>query len=71
MTVGGTRIAESEFDIVSCSNNIKKGSASITIKGIGDYGGTKMVKFTFKNNWVCISAEMLSYGLCNLGTVKK
>jgi len=49
VTVGGTKLAESEFEIVSCTNNIKKGKASITIKGKGNYGGTKTIKFTIKS----------------------
>lgn len=49
ITVGGTKLAESEFEIVSCTNNMKKGKASITIKGKGNYGGTKTIKFTIKS----------------------
>lgn len=35
------------FEIVegSYSNNIKKGTASVRIRGLGDYGGEKIVKF--------------------------
>jgi hypothetical protein len=48
-----------DFEIVegSYKNNIKKGTASVTIKGCGEYGGTAVVKFkiTEKNlsilNW--------------------
>ncbi|MCR4739732.1 MAG: InlB B-repeat-containing protein [Lachnospiraceae bacterium] len=37
-----------DFEIVeeSYANNVKKGSASVTIKGIGNYGGTKTIKYT-------------------------
>ena len=36
-----------DYEIVvgSCKNNINKGTASISIKGKGNYGGTKIVKF--------------------------
>lgn len=36
-----------DYEIVAGSyqNNTNKGTASVTIKGIGDYGGTKTVKF--------------------------
>ena len=36
-----------DFEIVEGSyvNNIKKGTASVTIKGIGNYGGTRKVTF--------------------------
>ena len=49
VTVGGNKLTASEFEIVSCTNNIKKGKASITIRGMGNYGGTKTVKFTIKS----------------------
>lgn len=34
-----------EYEIVGYRNNVKKGTATVTIKGIGNYGGTKTVKF--------------------------
>jgi len=49
VSVGGVKLQEAEFEIVSCTNNIKKGKASITIKGVGNYGGTKTLKFTIKS----------------------
>jgi len=49
VTVGGTKLTESEFEIVSCTNNIKKGNATITIKGKGNYGGTKTIRFKIKS----------------------
>lgn len=49
VTVGGNKLAASDFEIVSCTNNVKKGKASITIKGMRNYGGTKTVKFTIKS----------------------
>lgn len=44
----GTKLTVGEdFEIVEGSyvNNVKKGTASVTIKGIGNYGGTKKVTF--------------------------
>lgn len=49
VTVGGTKLMESEFDIVSCTNNIKKGNATITIKGKRNYGGTKTIRFKIQS----------------------
>ena len=49
VTVNGTKLTESEFEIVSCTNNIKKGNASVTIKGKGNYGGTKTVRFKIQS----------------------
>ena len=36
-----------DFEIVegSYKNNLKKGTASVTLRGIGEYGGTKTIKF--------------------------
>lgn len=36
----------SDYEIVSCRNNVKTGKASVTLRGIGNYGGTKTVSFT-------------------------
>ncbi len=34
-----------DYKVVSYTNNIKKGTASAVLQGIGEYGGTKTVKF--------------------------
>ena len=43
-------LTERDFEIVegSYSKNIKKGTAKVTIRGIGEYGGTKTVTFKIK-----------------------
>ena len=42
----GTKLTlDKDFVIDSYVNNVKKGTASVTIKGIGNYGGTKKVTF--------------------------
>lgn len=48
--VKGKQVDESQYEIVPSSykNNIKKGTASVTIRGVDNYGGTKTVKFTIK-----------------------
>ena len=38
-------IDKSNFEVTGYSNNIKKGTAKVTIHGIGEYGGTKTVNF--------------------------
>ncbi len=46
--VGSTKLTQGvDYEIVedSYTNNVKKGTASVTIKGIGNYGGEKTVKF--------------------------
>ena len=41
-------LAKTDYEIVGYSNNVKKGTAKVTIRGIGNYGGEKTV--TFKIN---------------------
>ena len=45
---GKNTLTANDYDIVNYQNNVKKGKATITIKGKGNYGGTK--KYTFKIN---------------------
>ena len=45
---GKNTLTSNDYDIVNYQNNVKKGKATITIKGKGNYGGTK--KYTFKIN---------------------
>ncbi len=46
--MGKEQLSRSDFDIISYQNNIAKGTAKVTIKGKGNYGGTKTVNFTIK-----------------------
>lgn len=48
--IKGTVVEEDQYEIVQSSykNNVKKGNASVTIRGVGNYGGTKNVKFAIK-----------------------
>lgn len=48
--VGKTKLNPEDFEIVdgSFKNNTKAGTASFTIKGVGNYGGTKKATFTIK-----------------------
>ena len=45
----GKILGDDCYEIVKYDNNVSKGKAFITIKGIGDYGGVKTVKFTIKS----------------------
>lgn len=38
-------LKEDEYEIVGYTKNIKKGTAKVTIHGLGEYGGTKTGKF--------------------------
>ncbi|MBQ8279207.1 MAG: Ig-like domain-containing protein [Roseburia sp.] len=46
--IGKETLAKTDYEIVGYSNNVKKGTAKVTIRGIGNYGGEKTV--TFKIN---------------------
>lgn len=37
-----------DFEVLSYTGNIKKGTAKVTLKGIGEYGGTKTLNFKIK-----------------------
>ena len=43
--IGKDTLAKTDYEIVGYSNNEKKGTAKITIRGIGDYSGEKTVTF--------------------------
>ena len=42
---GGSPLKENDYEIISYTNNIKKGTAKLTIHGLGEYGGTKTVTY--------------------------
>lgn len=46
----GKQLDESQYEIVpgSYKNNVQKGTASVTLCGVDNYGGTKTVKFTIR-----------------------
>lgn len=48
--IKGQKIPDDQWEIVpgSYKNNVKKGTASVTIRGVDNYGGTKTVKFTIR-----------------------
>jgi uncharacterized repeat protein (TIGR02543 family) len=43
--VGSTTLSARDYEIVSCTNNLRAGTAKITIKGNGAFKGTKTVNF--------------------------
>ncbi len=43
--MNGNLLNKEDFEIVSYQNNVNKGTAKITIQGLGNYGGTKTVNF--------------------------
>lgn len=49
MKVGRTTLSDKDYEIVGYKNNIRKGTATVIIKGVGNYGGTKEIKFSIKS----------------------
>ena len=47
--IGGVKLAKEDYEIVSYTNNVNKGTATVVIKGVGNYGGTKTIKFKIKS----------------------
>lgn len=43
--IGRDELYAGDYEIVGYTNNIKKGTAKVTIRGVGNYGGTKTVNF--------------------------
>lgn len=48
VTMNGIPLSAQEYEIVGYSNNLNKGTAKLTIRGRGSYGGTKTVSFKIK-----------------------
>lgn len=46
--MNGMPVSSGEYEIISYTNNINKGTAKLTIQGKGNYGGTKTVSFKIK-----------------------
>lgn len=49
ITMNGKVLSPQDYKIVSYTNNMNKGTAKLTVKGVGSYGGTKTVNFTIAN----------------------
>ena len=52
--IGKETLKKTDYEIVEYNKNVSKGSAEITIRGIGNYGGSKVAKFT-------IAAKPINY----------
>ncbi len=48
VSIKGATLGEDDYDIVSYSNNTQKGTAKVTIRGKGNYGGLKTQTFNIK-----------------------
>lgn len=58
VTVGKEVLTDKDFEIVSYENNVEKGTAKVTIHGIGNYVGYKTVSFS-------ITARNIRYQVWN------
>lgn len=45
VTLNGVILGDSDYEIEKYENNVNQGTAKVTIRGIGRYGGTKTVNF--------------------------
>ena len=52
LTMKKVPLAADDYEIVSYSNNVKKGTATVIIKGVGNYGGTQKITFKIKSKKV-------------------
>ncbi len=48
VTINRTTLNKTDYEIVGYGNNIKQGKGKVTIKGLGNYGGTKTVDFVIQ-----------------------
>lgn len=55
--VGGTALGAEDYEIIGYANNRKKGTAQVTIRGIGNYGGTKTVNFRIQSRVMSITVH--------------
>lgn len=61
--IGKTVLNKTDYEIIGYSNNIKKGTAKVTIRGIGNYGGEKTVSFK-------INVKSLNYTIHYMGNAE-
>lgn len=77
LTLNGTKLDKTDYAIMGYANNQHKGTATVILKGIGNYGGTKKVKFKIKSKSLNYSItydandEYMSYAPKATGTMKQ
>lgn len=52
LTMKKVPLTADDYEIVSYSNNVKKGTATVIIRGVGNFGGTKKITFKIKSKKV-------------------
>lgn len=48
VSIKGQKLNDTDYEIVSYTNNTQKGTAKVTIRGVGNYGGLKTQTFKIK-----------------------
>ncbi len=62
VVVGDTTLAPTDYEIVGYSKNVSTGTATITLRGAGDYGGTVTAKFKIYQQNFIVSKIMSLFG---------
>lgn len=52
VTLNGVQLRNDDYEIVGYENNVKRGNAKITIRGVGSYGGKKTATFKIKKKGI-------------------
>lgn len=68
--IGKIELEPKDYDIISYTNNLNKGSASVTIKGKGNYGGTRTIKFTITTRTMNFTIHFDKNNASATGTMK-
>lgn len=62
VVVNKQTLQKTDYEIVGYKNNKVKGTASVTIKGLGNYGGTKTVNYKIEGLGLKWLWELLDVG---------
>ena len=52
VTMNGMPLNDNEYEITGYANNVNQGTAKLTIRGLGNYGGTKTVNFKIRKRGI-------------------
>ena len=44
--IGKVELTSDDFELIDYTNNVRKGTAQVTVRGIGKYAGTRILKFS-------------------------
>lgn len=52
ITMNGVPLGDQDYEIVGYENNVNQGTAKMTIRGVGNFGGTKVVNFKIQKKGI-------------------